>query len=189
MQAVASSLPTLNDPAIATAFDRCYRAHRHDVYRLGLRYGAGRRAWAEDVTHDVFIKLLEHLPRLRDTTDLAGWLYRVTANTCISRLRREQSFLARLRPAVSLDPDADADAKPSPETDLTAKQTTSAALAAFAALPARERVVLSMKVLDGKTQRDIASVLDMSEGYVSKLLARAWKRLRAAGWEVSDDQA
>jgi RNA polymerase sigma-70 factor (ECF subfamily) len=43
-----------------------------------------------------------------------------------------------------------------------------------------------MHVLDGLSQREIARTLDLSEGYVSKLLARAWSKLRAAGWEVDE---
>ena len=43
-----------------------------------------------------------------------------------------------------------------------------------------------MKLLDGKSGKEIADTLVMSEGYVSKLLARAWQRLRKAGWEVDD---
>jgi DNA-directed RNA polymerase specialized sigma24 family protein len=43
-----------------------------------------------------------------------------------------------------------------------------------------------MKVLDGASQREIARALDVSEGYVSKLIARSVERLAAAGWEVDD---
>ena len=165
--------------------DACYQAHRHEVYRLCLRYGGGRRAWAEDLTHDVFVKLLEHLPRLRDTDDLGGWLYRVTANLCISRLRKDQSFVARfLRVASSEEA-----IEPSAANLVEDRQSAAAAWSTLQSLPARERVVLSMKVLDGKSQKEIATMLEMSEGYVSKLLARAWTQVRAAGWEADRGDA
>jgi DNA-binding transcriptional regulator LsrR (DeoR family) len=41
-----------------------------------------------------------------------------------------------------------------------------------------------MELLDGKKQREIATALKMSEGYVSKLLKRARSRVRISGWEV-----
>jgi RNA polymerase sigma factor (sigma-70 family) len=162
----------------------CYQRHRDDVYRLCLRYGGGRTGWAEDVTHDVFVKLLEQLPRLENVDDLGGWLYRVAANLSISRLRREQSAFSRLRWF-----------SPNDESDRSAAllfeqhEDAAAAMAAIRSLPARERVVLCMKVLDGKNQKEIAETLSMSEGYVSKLLARAWARVRAAGWEANDVRA
>ena len=61
-----------------------------------------------------------------------------------------------------------------------------AAMRLLNTLPPKERMVLSMQVLDGHSQREIAWMLGFSEGYVSKLLARAWKSIRAAGWEVDD---
>ena len=166
--------------ARAADFEAHYRAHRDRVYVWALRYGAGRTAWAEDVTHDVFLQLHRHLRRL-DGQDLGAWLYRVTANCALARLRSERSWLRRLThlfdppPPVELPDDAHA-----------RKQDAAAALALLATLPPKERLIISMHLLDGHSQRDIAATLGFSEGYVSKLMARAWARIRAAGWEVSD---
>jgi DNA-directed RNA polymerase specialized sigma subunit len=41
-----------------------------------------------------------------------------------------------------------------------------------------------MRYLDGMSQTNIAKALGLSEGYVSKLLARALQSLRALDWEV-----
>lgn len=166
----------------AAVFDACYREHRDRVYGLCMRYCGGRAAWAEDVTHDVFVKLYEHLPALSDHDDLGAWLYRVAANLSISRIRREQSWLGRLRKIVA----ADDHAEPLPDDVLGEREAARGALSTLRTLPAKERVVLCMKVLDGKSQREIADALSMSEGYVSKLTARAWARVREAGWEVGD---
>jgi RNA polymerase sigma factor (sigma-70 family) len=138
---------------------------------------------AEDLTHDVFVKLLEHLPRLAEGDDLGGWLYRVTANLAISRLRREQSLLGRLHRLWSDEP------TPSAESLFEQQEAAADALAMLHDLPARERMVVCMKLLDGQSQREIAATLSLSEGYVSKLLARGYERIRAGGWEVGDDQA
>jgi RNA polymerase sigma factor (sigma-70 family) len=165
-------------------FQGCYQRHRGEVYRLCLRYGGGRTGWAEDVTHDVFVKLLEHLPHLENVDDLGGWLYRVAANLSISRLRREQSAFSRLRWFSS-----DEETHQSAGMLFEQHEEAAAAMAAIRSLPARERVVLCMKVLDGRCQKEIAETLSMSEGYVSKLLARAWTHVRAAGWEANDVQA
>jgi RNA polymerase sigma-70 factor (ECF subfamily) len=168
-------------------FEASYEAHRDRIYRLGLRYGGGRAGWAEDLTHDVFLKLWEHLPRLKERDDVGGWLYRVAANLAISRIRRERSmigWLLRVK-AMSWWSASEPDAPPA-EAQLVRSQEAAAALAALRALPARERVAACMKFLDGKSQQEIAAALSLSEGYVSKLIARAVERLRAAGWEVED---
>jgi RNA polymerase sigma factor (sigma-70 family) len=164
-------------------FEACYTAYRSDVYRRCLRYSGGRAGWAEDVTHDVFVKLLEHLPQLANTDDLGGWLYRVGTNLCITRLRREQTMLGRLRSLFDPQPAE----TPSVEVLRECKEDAAAALAVLSTLPAQERAVVCMKLLDGKEQKEIAAILSMSEGYVSKLLARAWAKIHAAGWDVDHD--
>lgn len=167
------------------AFEAAFKAHRNRVYRLGLRYGGGRTSWAEDLTQDVFMKLLETLPSLSACEDLGGWIYRVTTNAALSRLRKERSFVGWMQQAW-FGPEASED---SADAQLELSETARAAQSVLDSLPPKERVVLSMKVLDGKAQREIALTLGLSEGYVSKLLARAWERVRAAGWEVRDDEA
>ena len=47
--------------AAPTSPARLYEEHRDRVFSLCLRYGAGNVAWAEDATHDVFVRLLERL--------------------------------------------------------------------------------------------------------------------------------
>ena len=72
------------------AFIACYREHHREVFRQGLRFGGGRRDFAEDLTQEVFIRLMARWDKLQDKHDVGGWLYRVTANLAVSRLRRER---------------------------------------------------------------------------------------------------
>ena len=164
-------------------FEACYAEHRSFVFHRCLRYSLGDVAFAEEITQDVFLKLSERLPTLRDAHDLGGWLNRVTANLAISRLRRERSLLGKLR---SLWIAAGNDGSESVHQAMERKQRAGHVLEALGALPPRERVVVCMKILDGASQRDIARSLDLSEGYVSKLLQRSLQRLTDAGWEVDD---
>src|SRR5438552_2924436 len=76
-----------------------YEKHRDRVYRFCLRYASGNASFAEDITQEVFIRLFEHLPRLKEVDDLGGWLYRVAANLSISRLRRDRSLMSWIRGA------------------------------------------------------------------------------------------
>src|SRR5262245_28442646 len=80
------ALASIDPASVAARVDirDAYERHRHDVFRLALRYGAGRRAWAEDVTQEVFVRLMEIVDRLDAPSDLGAWLYRVTANHCVS---------------------------------------------------------------------------------------------------------
>jgi RNA polymerase sigma-70 factor (ECF subfamily) len=156
-----------------------YEAHRDMVYHLCLRYGGGNISWAEDATQDVFIKMLEHLSTLSDHDDLGKWLYRVTVNTCLTRLKREGSVWGRVRQALTASSET-ADRR-TPERSVQLRHDLGEALAALERLPAKERVVFTMKHLDNLPQQEIAAALDLSEGYVSKLLHRALARLQKHG--------
>lgn len=68
------------DPLIRR-FETSYSAHGAAVYRLAMVY-LGRPADAEDVTQEVFLKLLYKAPPFADAEHEKRWLLRVTANLC-----------------------------------------------------------------------------------------------------------
>ena len=159
-----------------------YTDHRDRVFHLCLRLSGGNSSWAEDATQDVFVKLLQRLDGLSDTEDLGAWIYRVTMNTCMTRLKREGSVWGRV---VSVLSGATVtSSRDTPERRVSVRQDLDAALEVLRGLPARQRVVFSMRYLDETPQREIAATLKMSEGYVSKLLQRTREHLLKLGWEA-----
>lgn len=154
-----------------------YAEHRDAVHRLALRYGRCDHAWAEDVVHDVFVALVRHADELEDLDDVGGWLYRVATNACLGRLRREA---VRENPAVRWLLGASTAREPDPETSSAAHEAVRHVLARLELLPPRERVVLCMLHLDGLRQQEIAEVLGLSKGQISKLVKRAHERIRSA---------
>ncbi len=165
-------------------FEHLYASQKGQVYRWALQFGAGSSGWAEDVTHDVFVRVFQTFDSLHDRDDLGGLLYRVTANVALNRLRKERGLFSRVRQFLSDETEA-AD----PHEELSLKEDSRAALKQLEGLPPLERTVLSMKLFDGKRQGEIAQALSLSEGYVSKLLQRALGRIRSEGWEVTDESA
>ena len=152
---------------------------RRVVAHLARSLGLAHLALAEDAVQTAALRALEDWPVQGVPSNPAGWLYRSTANLAISRLRREGSFRSRFARLFTFEEAV----TPEPEQKDEARR----AMAVLGTLPDRQRVALSMKVLDGKSQREIADVLGLSEGYVSKLIDRAWTAVRAAGWEVPSD--
>lgn len=162
---------------LADVIDRLYRRHHRGVFHLALRYGVGDEAWAEDIAQDVFAALMDNLPRLADHEHLDGWLYRVTTNRCLRRLKRDK-FLHRgpVRRFLA----AQTDREDVLEGQVFARSDLERTRLALARLPPRERVVVCMCHLDGKSQRKVCETLGLSKGYVSKLLARGVARLQEA---------
>src|SRR4051812_34051177 len=93
--------PTLNPPTDVSRFEDLYQQNVAQVFAWARRYAGGRAGWAEDVTHDVFVRAWKHREELRNE-DVRGWLFRVTQNRALSLLRREGSFVGRVRHAIHL---------------------------------------------------------------------------------------
>lgn len=76
--AAANPLRSLPDGA---EFAALYEEHSKAVYYLALRFLADPQK-AEDVTHDVFLKVYRKLAEFRGESSLRTWLYRITINHC-----------------------------------------------------------------------------------------------------------
>jgi RNA polymerase sigma-70 factor (ECF subfamily) len=64
-----------------SGFADLYHEHSKAVYYLALRY-LGDPQRAEDVTHDVFLKVYRKLDEFRGESAFRTWLYRITINHC-----------------------------------------------------------------------------------------------------------
>jgi RNA polymerase sigma factor (sigma-70 family) len=166
------------------AFVEAYERHHTRVLRLCLRYGGGSLAWAEDAAHDVFMRLLSHLPRLSQTGEVEGWLVTVTTRLCLRRLERERSLFGRVLLKLQGEP---APTAVGPDQLFELSGEAKAVVEAIARLPPRERMVLTLLLTEGKSQAEICAALGLSKGYVSKLVARGKALLAEAGWEVGDE--
>ena len=62
--------------------------HSARVYRLAYRL-TGNVHDAEDLTHDVFVRVFNSLGSYRPGT-FEGWLHRITTNMFLDRMRRKQ---------------------------------------------------------------------------------------------------
>lgn len=161
--------------------EELYHLHKRSVYHLCLRFCGGQVALAEDLAQDVFVKMLEHMDQLSALGELEPWLYRVTTNTCFTRLKRDTSVWRKVMEALSMQPKATTS---SPEQQLQLREELQHVLGKLKDIPAQERIVFCMYVLDEKPQQEICEILSLSKGYVSKLLKRARLRLREGGEDV-----
>jgi RNA polymerase sigma-70 factor (ECF subfamily) len=131
----------------------------------------GDRAEAEDVTQEAFLKLWRIAPDWRRGEARIGtWLYRVTANLCIDRLRKRRT--GPLDEAHEPEDDA-----PSVERQLTDADRATALQDALDALPERQRQAVVLRHLDGLGNPEIAAIMDISPRAVESLTARGKRAL------------
>ncbi len=166
------------------AFAIAYERHSQRVLRLCVRYGGGSLGWAEDVTHDVFMRLMKHLPSMSEQEDVEGWLVTVATRMCLKRLQRDTSVLGRVLVKLS---GGTGESASTPDEIFELKESAREVLETLRGLPPRERMVMTLMLTEGRSQVEISATLGFSKGYVSKLVTRGRELLRAAGWEVDDE--
>ena len=68
-------------PLAPPEFAELYETHSRAVFYLALRF-LGDPQKAEDITHDVFLKVYRKLGEFRGESSVRTWLYRITVNHC-----------------------------------------------------------------------------------------------------------
>jgi RNA polymerase sigma-70 factor (ECF subfamily) len=71
------------------AFDALFRQHCAKVLRQAM-YLVGNATEAEEVVQEVFLAVYEKAQTFRGDAAFTTWLYRLTANAALTRLRRRQ---------------------------------------------------------------------------------------------------
>jgi RNA polymerase sigma-70 factor (ECF subfamily) len=153
-----------------------YRRFGTACFNLALRI-LGERAAAEDVVQEVFLKMINTLPGFRGDAPLGVWLKRMTANATIDALRASRRF-------ADEDPEAVFATMASRSIDADARVD---AWSLLMQLPPRARAVLVLHELEGYTHKELADLFGQSESYSKSILARALRKLGAAGEPASHE--
>jgi RNA polymerase sigma-70 factor (ECF subfamily) len=121
---------------------------------------------AEDIVHDVFLKVRAKADQVRDSDKMIGWIYRVTKNTIIDHFR----FQSRIVNAADLDWDDDKkDLNQCVERCLVEKLAT---------LPDKYREALELSEVQGLSQLDLAKKLNISYSGAKSRVQRARQMLK-----------
>ncbi|MEE1199278.1 MAG: sigma-70 family RNA polymerase sigma factor [Christensenellales bacterium] len=153
-------------------FTACAQRYIDTVYRVAFNY-IKSAADAEDVTQNVFLKLLKADKPFASGEHVKSWLIRVTLNECKNLVRarwwRHESYEDY---AASLTFDTPA------HSDL---------FYAVMALPRRYRVPIYLHYYEEYTTQEIAELLKVSKNTVCTQLRRGRELLRESLTEVETD--
>ena len=169
------------------AFERLVEQYQDRLIGLCQRL-LGERAAAEDAAQEVLVRLFKKASSLEPRGQLYTWLYRVATNLCLNRLRRRRivRFISLGRQDEAdrgwIDP---VDERPDPERSAAASARWRRTKRWIAELPDSQRAVLVLAKFEGMSYRQIAQVLEITEGAVESRLFRAMSRLRKAAQESS----
>ena len=132
---------------------------------------------ADDLAQQAFIKAWQALNRFDGRATFGTWLYRIAMNLCYDELRHQRRFRPLPLADVELLPDAqDLAATVEASDELEGRR---AALAwALNQLPSADRLLLSLRLADGRSYDQIGDLLEISPVTVGTRLFRARARLQ-----------
>ncbi|WP_159478247.1 RNA polymerase sigma factor [Dyadobacter sp. 3J3] len=128
---------------------------------------------AQDLTHDIFLKVISRLDSFSGRAQFSTWLSRVTFNYCMDEFKIENRKLQTSRIWQSNINDSVYLADRAEDSDLIAILED-----AMAALPTEERILMLMRYSQDISVRDIALSFQITESAVKMRLMRSRNKLR-----------
>ena len=183
------------------AFRRLIDEHGPSLLRVAMSY-VGSRAAAEEVLQETWVGVLKGVDGFEGRSSLRTWIFRILSNTAKTRAARE----SRSTPFSSLgggeggsaeaavDPDrflpSDHESEPghwalaprrwaTPEQGLLSSEIREVILQAIDALPPSQRVVITLRDIEGCPAHEVCETLELTEGNQRVLLHRGRSKVRA----------
>jgi RNA polymerase sigma-70 factor (ECF subfamily) len=188
--AAVAGLRAGDEQAFAELVDR----YHGSLVRVARAYVATREA-AEDVAQETWLGVIRGIDRFEGRSSLKTWIFRIAINRAMTRGSRE----ARSLPFSSLGADEPAvepsrfvesgrwagywadppKASEQPEEHVLTGEVHAVVEAAIAGLPAQQRLVITLRDVQGFTAAEACDLLGVSEANQRVLLHRARSKARA----------
>jgi RNA polymerase sigma-70 factor (ECF subfamily) len=130
----------------------------------------------EDLAQEALIRAIRHRDRYDPSRGAFGaWLWRITLNVARDQGRAAGRTRALWDRLVAHDP---AEAADSAESVALQRMSAQELVAAVHRLPVRHRTLVALRFGTGLSYRELAEVLDISEGAATQAVRRALNALR-----------
>ena len=161
------------------AFSALVQKHQKGVHALVWRK-VGDFHFAEEVTQDVFLQVYKNLPKLKDPSQFAGWLYVITDRLCIRWFRRNKAQIQSLEatPLEEVEKSSYTHYVVEQRETETTEHRHEIVKNLLAKLPESERTVMTLYYLGEMTSQEISKFLGVSVNTITSRLQRGRKRLR-----------
>jgi RNA polymerase sigma-70 factor (ECF subfamily) len=171
-------LQKLDSQVIGAVYDRYFA----DVYRF-VFYRLNDEQLAEDISSDVFVRLLEALEKRRGPeTNLKGWLLGTASHAVADYLRH-----AYRRPTEALSEMMPDGAASSLTDEVDRREMVAAVRLAYDRLTPEQQNVLALRFGDGVSLEETATVMQKNVNAVKALQFRALAALQRLIGEVPNE--
>lgn len=160
-------------------FDQLYHDNADRMHRFAQRL-CGETEDARDLVQETFLNAYRGLPQFRGDAQFSTWLYRIAARICLAMRRRRKGEPEHELSIEEFIPTSDGELRLqiaadglTPEQALANKQLRRALRQAIQQLPAKYRLVLVLRDMEGLSAKEVGTVIGLSERAVKSRLHRA----------------
>lgn len=160
-------------------FSKIVERYERMVFRIAMGY-LHHKEDAEDATQEIFIKLFRSLSSFKGDSELSTWIYRTTVNHCLDTIEKKNRFSALFRFAeeVSEKLFGVSDNTKAADAQMIEQQEEERIEKLLNSLPSNQKTAFVLSRYEELPQKEIAEIMQLSEGSVEQLLQRAKKNIR-----------
>lgn len=151
-----------------TAQSELFKLYKDSLFFVSLKY-CRNETDAEDNLHDAFISIFQNIKSYKSQGSFEGWMKRITIFKAIDKYRANTNLHLEIKDDILADPLTNEE-----EEKLSLDQL----LKLIQELPDRYRLVFNLHQLDGYSHKEVASLLNISEGTSKSNYHRAKMLLR-----------
>ena len=152
------------------AFGELVKRYKDYVYNLAYRL-TNNPSDAEDLTQEIFIRLMNKIYSFKGNAKFSTWLYRLATNQCLDWLRKRKPETESMN---GLEPKSDEDIHATVED----KEGIDDIKQALTLLPEDFRLAVVLRDVEGCPYDEIAEYLNVSIGTVKSRISRGRSRLK-----------
>jgi RNA polymerase sigma-70 factor (ECF subfamily) len=158
------------------AFRSLVLDHSQAMFRLAWRLTCDETA-AEDIVQEAFIKAYRKIGDFNLQSSFGTWLHRITVNTAMDYLRKQQSRNRYETAESTWDATEPASREACPvEREEILRHT----VAAMQDLTEMERAALTLRHFEGHSIKEICVILEINSNACKQAIFRAVKKMRVA---------
>ncbi len=151
-------------------FEEIYERYAEKVYRKCYSF-VNDRAMAEDMSHDIFLKVVTKIGTFKQTARFSTWLFSITYNHCMDNIRKTKKTREE-----ALDENIEF-IEEVVDQELMSLQSEGLRKSLEKISP-EEKAIILMKYQDNFSIKDIAESLNVSESAVKMRLLRTKDKMK-----------
>ncbi len=166
--------------------------YKYDRNVLGIAYSfINSSEDAKDIYQEVFLRVFKGIKKFEFRSEFSTWLYRITANVCLTyRTQKKKYAVASLDEEIFSD---DGDTQTLADTIAGEADTDAGTVSSdisghivkgLEKLSPQQKLVFTLKHYQGYKIREIASVMNCTEGTIKNYLFTGTQRMRTYLKEV-----